>query len=173
MRGLPGRADRPAWQVLAGTAVIGVAIGLLAVWGRSLLEITAPADLVIAVPTAIVLLAQLIRVTVADLPPAQYDPGAVPGGERVYFSELRRLERRLETASRDGDSYDRNVRPELVQLALDRLRWRHGVIPRANPLRAREILGETLWQLLTDPPEGAAPMTRSRLEAVVSQIERI
>ena len=170
---MKARAERPIWQVFAGSAALGVAIGLLAVWGRSLLEITAPAELVIAVPTAIVLLAQLIRVSVADLPPAQYDPGAVPGGERVYFSELRRLERRLDTASRDGDSYDRSVRPELAQLALDRLRWRHGVTPRANPLRAREILGETLWQLLTDPPDSTAPMTRTRLDDVVAAIERI
>jgi hypothetical protein len=66
-------------------------------------------------------------------------------------SAVRRWEQRLEWSDGDPDRFARIVRPVVAELVDERLRTRHGVTLESNPARARELLAQPLWQLLTDP----------------------
>ncbi len=72
-------------------------------------------------------------------------------------SAVRRWEQRLEWSDGDPDRFARIVRPIFAELVDERLRARHGVTLESNPERARELLPQPLWQLLSDP---AAPTPR-------------
>jgi hypothetical protein len=66
-------------------------------------------------------------------------------------SAVRRWEQRLERSDGDPDQFARLVRPVVAELVDERLRARHGVTLESNPARARELLAQPLWQLLSDP----------------------
>jgi hypothetical protein len=91
------------------------------------------------------------------------------------YSDLYFLEYRLSWGSVERDRYEQRVRPLLRQLALERLRQRHGIDPNRDPERCREIVGEQLWQLMTGPPakDGARPPHPREVDQVVTSIERI
>jgi hypothetical protein len=119
---------------------------------------------------------QLVRIGIADvLPPMVVtEPES---GTPEYFVRLRQLERRLELATRDSADFDWSLRPMLAQLAADRLNHRHGILFMTQPVRAREIVGEELWEIMR-PPENQTgtptrPISRQRVDELVSQIERI
>jgi hypothetical protein len=84
---------------------------------------------------------------------------------------LTSLESRLSWGATDPDRFRDRVRPELVGLATDLLRTRRGVDVRIEPDRARTILGEPLWQLMTRPPERSP--SRAELSRLVDALERI
>ena len=79
---------------------------------------------------------------------------------------------RLSWGSVDADRFDQRVRPLLVDIATERLRSRHGVDPATQPERARRILGESLWQLMTGPPASRGPSPRE-LSRLVDGLERM
>ncbi len=62
---------------------------------------------------------------------------------------VRRWENRLQGPA-DADRFSRNVLPVLAELADERLRQRHGLTRASDPARARALLGEPLWRLLSD-----------------------
>lgn len=66
-------------------------------------------------------------------------------------SAVRRWEQRLEWSDGDPDRFARTVRPVVAELVDERLRTLHGVTLESNPGRARELLAQPLWRLLTDP----------------------
>lgn len=107
-----------------------------------------------------------------------HEPLRVPAGasrERVVrspFERLEALESRLRSDPRHGDQYEFTVRPVLVVVLEDRLRRHHGVDLFAEPARARELVGEQVWELLDRPPLGAAPEI-TRLHGALRRIEEL
>lgn len=160
-----GRALREAGLLLLGGAVAGGALWLLFVLGayRARLDLCFAAGLAVAACWRLV-------VTVS---PPQVVPvlpsRPVPDDGLI---ELTSLEHRLSWGSVDPDRFRERVRPVLVDLALERLRSRHGVEPATQPEDARRILGESLWQMVTGPPPSRCP-TRPELFRLVDELERI
>jgi hypothetical protein len=84
---------------------------------------------------------------------------------------VRRWEQQLDWSHDDGERFSRIVLPALTELADERLRLRHGVTQASDPRRARELLGEPLWQVLHDP--GRRPPKAREMSAVVDALEKI
>ncbi|MEV4705755.1 hypothetical protein [Actinoplanes sp. NPDC049316] len=84
---------------------------------------------------------------------------------------VRRWEQQLDWSHNDGERFSRIVLPALTELADERLRLRHGVSRASDPRRARELMGEPLWQLLHDP--GRRPPKAREMSAVVDALEKI
>jgi hypothetical protein len=86
-------------------------------------------------------------------------------------SAVRRWEQRLEWSQSDPEGFSRNVLPVLAELTDERLRLRHGITRGSDPRRARELLGEPLWQALDDP--GRRPPKARDLATYVETLERL
>lgn len=71
----------------------------------------------------------------------------------------------------DGEQFARTLQPRLARLAEERLRLRHGITVRSDPARARQLLGEPLWSLVTSRAT-RCPSGRE-LAALVKQMEAI
>jgi hypothetical protein len=84
---------------------------------------------------------------------------------------LASLESRLSWGGTDPDRFRHRVRPELLALTADLLRTRRGIDLRTEPDRARNILGEPLWQLITRTPTRSP--SRAELSRLVDALERI
>ena len=84
---------------------------------------------------------------------------------------VRRWEQQLDWSHNDGERFSRIVLPALTELADERLRLRHGVSRASDPRRARELMGEPLWQVLHDP--GRRPPKAREMSAVVDALEKI
>lgn len=153
-------------RVLLGAAVAGGALWLLffAASYRARLDLCAAAGLAVAACWRLVAAVSPPVPGAFDLPPRPApDDGLI---------ELTSLEHRLSWGSVDPDRFRERVRPVLVELALERLRSRHGVDPATQPEDARRILGESLWQMVTGPAPSRCP-TRPELSRLVDELERI
>jgi hypothetical protein len=84
---------------------------------------------------------------------------------------VRRWESRLDWSQTDAGRFSRNVLPELAELADERLRQRHGITRASDPRRARDLLGEPLWQLLAEP--GRRPPKARDWAALVAARENV
>jgi hypothetical protein len=71
---------------------------------------------------------------------------------------------RLDWTDRDPDRFDRTVRPALADLVLERIRQKYGIVAHADPVQARQIMGEALWQSLY------APLVRNPTPAEVASM---
>jgi len=108
----------------------------------------------------------------------QVVPPPEPLSERAAYQSrdeglllLTSLESRLSWGGTDPDRFRNRVRPELVALAADLLRTRRGIDLRTEPDRARQILGEPLWQLIARTPTRSP--SRAELSRLVDALERI
>jgi hypothetical protein len=120
----------------------------------------------------VVLVLRLARAPVAP-PVAWADEDADPP-ERRSVAELIALEHRLAWGSVDAERFQSRVRPLLVQVTAERLRLRHGVDHTREPDRARSILGDRLWQLMTGPADpSSGPPSQRALRRIVDRIEQI
>ena len=93
------------------------------------------------------------------------------GGTDSLRTAVRRWEQRLEWSQSDPESFSRNVLPVLAELTDERLRLRHGITRGSDPRRARELLGEPLWQALDNP--GRRPPKARDLATYVETLERL
>jgi hypothetical protein len=84
---------------------------------------------------------------------------------------VRRWEQRLSWSQSDAEAFSRNVLPVLAELTDERLRLRHGITRASDPRRARELLGEPVWALLSDPGR-RTPRARD-LTDYVETLERL
>jgi hypothetical protein len=84
---------------------------------------------------------------------------------------VRRWEQQLAWSQSDAGRFSRNVLPVLAELTDERLRLRHGITRASDPQRARELLGDPLWQLLAEP-DRRPPKARD-LAAHVEALEQL
>lgn len=151
--------------VLLAAAVAGSALWALAY----VMNFRAAPVLCVVVGLAVGLFWRLARQVV---PPPEPLPERVPYDARDEgLLLLTSLESRLSWGATDPDRFRNRVRPELVALAADLLRTRRGVDLRTEPDRARQILGEPLWQLITRTPTRSP--SRAELSRLVDALERI
>jgi len=162
----PRRVVREAAALLVGAAVAGGALWVL----FSIASYRARPELCIVGGLAV---ATCWRLAVAVTPPPAVAP-VLPDRPAPDdgLIELTSLEHRLSWGSVDPVRFRERVHPLLVDLALERLRSRHGVDPAARPADARRILGEPLWQMVTGPPPTRCP-SRPELSRLVDALERI
>ncbi len=95
------------------------------------------------------------------------DDGRSPDALR---SAVRRWEARLDWSQTDDERFSRILLPVLGELTDERLRQRHGLTRASDPRRARELIGEPLWRLLSQP--GRRPRARE-LAAHVETLEKL
>ncbi|MDR7279303.1 hypothetical protein [Catenuloplanes atrovinosus] len=82
-----------------------------------------------------------------------------------------RWERVLTWSTEDAERFRRLTTPALRELADERLRQRHGITIASDERRARELLGEQLWTLLTASPR-RAPKPR-QFASLVTRLEEL
>jgi len=167
MTGTGRRVAREAVLVVLGGAGLGAAAWAL----FGLASYRARPDLCVAVGLTLAATWRLVGTTRPDLEPPAPGP-ADPAPEPGSFPELYLLEHRLSWGSVDPERFELRVRPQLVQLAEERLRQRHGVDRWREPDRARGIVGEPLWLLMTGPPT-VRPPSPSQVADLVAHLERI
>ena len=92
-------------------------------------------------------------------------------GTDTLRAAVRRWEQQLDWSQHDPERFSRNVLPVLGELTDERLRLKHGFTRASDPRRAREVLGEPLWEFL-DQPGRRAPKPRE-LSAYVEALEKI
>lgn len=125
---------------------------------------------------------RLLMLAVAEVAPppagrAAGRRGGADSGDHTWAgadslrAAVRRWELRLDWSQSDADRFSRNVLPVIGELTDERLRLRHGITRASDPRRARELIGEPLWQLLDDP--GGRPPKRADLETYVQALERL
>jgi hypothetical protein len=125
---------------------------------------------------------RLLMLAVAEVapPPAARPSTRRPGEESGSYrwtgtdslrAAVRRWEQRLEWSQSDADRFSRNVLPVLAELTDERLRLKHGITRASDPRRARELVGEPLWQALAEP--GRRPPRRSDLATYTEALERL
>ncbi|MGC4942586.1 hypothetical protein [Kribbella sp. DT2] len=68
-------------------------------------------------------------------------------------------------------SFARRIRPMLLELTTDRLVNRHGIDPSLEPDRARALVGDQVWDLITGTKAGTASF--AELEQAVRTIEKL
>jgi hypothetical protein len=162
---------RRAVRELVLVGLPGVALGA-ATWGLfALASYRARLALCLTLGLAVAATWRLVNATRPEpepLPPPPADNESDSG----RFPELYLLEHRLSWGSVDPERFELRVRPQLVRLAEERLRQRHGVDRWRQPERARGIVGEPLWLLMTGPTTERPP-TPSQLSELVTQLERI
>ncbi|MDP9239109.1 MAG: hypothetical protein M3O55_00475 [Actinomycetota bacterium] len=156
------------WRAVVVTAVVEVASGLLG----------ARIPLPVVWLLAVALLAS-VRVAAAAQPPPLGPPlphaRAEPAQVDRPFRDVGRMADRLAWGRLDMDRFESTVRPVLVRLADERLSGRHGISRASHPERARQLLGDDLWQLATGPSMAskAAGPTPAQVGRLVEQLERI
>jgi hypothetical protein len=166
-----GRPRRWLAREIAFVALPGAGLGA-AGWGLiAVASYRIPLGFCLAVGLAVAAswrLVAAVRLEPEPSAPGQDNPEPETGG----FPELYLLEHRLSWGSVDPERFELRVRPQLVRLTEERLRQRHGVDPWREPDRARGIVGEPLWLLMTGPPTQRAP-SPGQVADLVSQLERI
>ncbi len=93
-----------------------------------------------------------------------------PGFDRP-FARFGVIRERLRWGITSPDHFAATLRPMLAELADEGLRRRHGIDRRREPERARALLGEPLWQVMTQPDP--APPTIATLDLLVRRIEEL
>jgi hypothetical protein len=96
------------------------------------------------------------------------NPDDVADGIRLAVS---RWEARLSWIRRDPQRFESTVRVRLAEITDERLRQRHGISRTTDPRRAREMMGDRLWEFLF------LPLSRTpnphELAAVVDDMETL
>lgn len=187
------RYEEPAEPVRrsrVGTAVkslLLVAVGTAAaLFGLRVFGTTAPVTLVATAAAALVALWHLVR---AVAPSAGVPGGGVSrsrgrrsepdGGDAAYYRPvpdgMRRSvvswERHLARHAESPASFARHLRPRLRDVVDERLRQAYGVTIGTEPERARAVLGEPLWGMLTGAGDHAP--SRRELAQAVSRLEEL
>jgi hypothetical protein len=94
------------------------------------------------------------------------------GSGDMVRTAVRQWEHRLEWSQNDGDWFSSSLLPVLAELTDERLRLRHGITRASDPHRARGLIGESLWQLLAEPPRGRPPKQRE-IAGYVETLEKL
>jgi len=124
---------------------------------------------------------RLLMLAVSEVsPPPQPRPAARRGeedgdyrwaGTDTLRAAVRSWERQLDWSQSDAERFSRNVLPGLAELTDERLRLKHGITRASDPRRARELLGEPLWEFLGAP--GRRMPKPRELSTYVEALEKI
>jgi hypothetical protein len=154
---------------LLGAVLVGVGLAVLL---RAADVAASPAYVIGLVVTVAVVGLLLASVHAVVEPVPQVGVEEVP--QPMPYRELVSLEERMSWGAVDRHRFDERVRPQLLRVAGERLRQRHGVRLLDEPDRARSIMGDELWAFLTAPPNPAGqPVGRRELDRVVRQMEAL
>lgn len=144
----PGTRPNPA-PAVAGVAVLGAAIGLLGWLVLSALGLQGRPAYCAGVGIAGAAVIAAVRAIGRDDAPAPATARIPADDEGGAYADLFFIEYRLSWGAGDPGRFDDRVRPTLVRLADERLRQRRGIDRARDPERARQIVGERLWTLMT------------------------
>jgi hypothetical protein len=166
----------PAGWILRNVALVAVAT-LVTVAGLRSRGISVSVLLIVAAFVAL----RLLMLAVSEVaPPPPPRPSARRGEEEGDYrwagtdtlrAAVRRWEQQLDWSQHEPDRFSRNVLPVFAELTDERLRLKHGITRASDPRRARELLGEPLWEFL-DEPGRRTPKARE-LSAYVDALEKI
>ena len=174
VRGPQMRGDPRSWALRAAVlaAVVSAGASGLVYLALTLALYRIPFPQLWALAFALLLVPWMLHVLRGppDHPDPYRDPVAAELGTPP-FTQVERWRRRLEATSGDTEWFTRVVRARLVTLVGQRLRLRHGVRLADEPARAREILGEPLYEFLTEPlPRTPTP---PELDRLITRMEEI
>ncbi|RZU52119.1 hypothetical protein EV385_3960 [Krasilnikovia cinnamomea] len=165
--------SRTAWIVRNVLLVVAATVVTVAALRSA--GISVSLLLIVAAFVALRLLMLAVSQVAAPAPPRATsrpaDSEHLSQGGDALRAAVRRWELRLDWAQSDADQYSRNVLPVIAELTDERLRLRHGITRASDPRRARELLGEALWQTLAEP--GRRPPKGRDLAAYVETLERL
>ncbi|MFK4088747.1 hypothetical protein ACI2LF_31825 [Kribbella sp. NPDC020789] len=74
-------------------------------------------------------------------------------------------------AGEGSNTFARRIRPMLLELTVDRLVHRHGIDPDLDPERARALVGDQVWALITSDDQRVASL--GEIEAAIQTIENL
>jgi hypothetical protein len=152
---VPDRPRKRRWWVRDPIIAALVAAALYAV--MRVTGLVAPYPILVAVVLATLLLRRaLVAVPVAAPPPALYSAAwgvTDDPTDRITVADgavraVERWEARFGWTERDAARYSTAVHPRLYELVDERLRQRHSITLRNDPVRARALIGEQLWTFL-------------------------
>lgn len=170
------RSGASAW---VGLVVAAAGLTAVTILGLRFATVELPVPQVFA---GFLALLAVRRVAVAVAPPAVSRSGARsgPGEEDGSYrwatpdalrGAVRSWEWTLAWAEGNPERFAERVLPRLGELVDERLRQRHGLTRESDPVRARALLGEPLWNFLTvRTRRGPAPRDWA---AVVAQLENL
>ena len=168
------RALRRLWPVLL-LAPVPVAVALLVGGHSGAVALAAYLGLVTAL-----LVAATARSLGRSLPPAPpllgHRPRRRARGGTPKLEQLAWIETLVSRAygSSGGLARRERLRPLLVQVAAAELERAHGVSLERQPVRARELVGEPLWQIVAgDPGSLPASLEVEELRRLIDGLEAI
>lgn len=168
------RGHGRTWHVRALSLLAwGAVVAALAFVALRLVELTAPVPVLLAASVALVLIWRLSKRL--RPPPAPRQAGrhheekvTVQDGLRLAIARWDTL---LDWSHSDARRFNRKVVPRIAEVVDERLRQRHGITRTGDPQRARQIIGDPLWTLLTEPSRRAPHP--SELDQLVTALEKI
>ncbi|MEV4757444.1 hypothetical protein AB0J86_20325 [Micromonospora sp. NPDC049559] len=172
-----GGATGPRWWLR--TVLAAAALTVVTVFGLRLFGVALPVPAIAAGALALLALRRFTA-QVAPPPPARRRAYRNPdredgtyrwGAQDALRGAVKRWEKALGRAHGDRDWCNENLRPMLGELADERLRQRHGLTRASDPGRARELLGEPLWNFLSTPVRRTPPPRE--LAAIVAPLEKL
>lgn len=173
---------RERWDIVGRPAVGAVGAGLLVWLFFLVIGVDVGPVFCVAVALAAVGLYRLVGAVLALQADAEDDAPTGDADPVRPVALLSPLESRLAAGHRSADLYRRRLHPVLAAAVTDRLRLRRGIDVDTEPDRAREELGDELWQwLMTAPspePLRAAALntpgpSHAELDRLVARIEAI
>jgi hypothetical protein len=167
------------WTVKA--ILMSAGLTALIAFGLRLAGVSPPYPLVFSGLLSLLALRRVVA-RVAPAPPprtrsrsrlsAAADDGLYSWGvQDALQSAPRRWDSRLNWSKGEPERFRLKIQPALREIVDERLRLRHGFTLDRDPARARAVLGEPLWALLTAPPT-RLPGPRE-FAGLVGEIERL
>jgi hypothetical protein len=183
----PARAFGPRWWLRRMIAALFISAGIFVV--LFVIRVGLPFLLIVVTALAVMVLhGALGQVHEDPLPPEVTGQGlqvtvddhlhgpleglrhSVAPTDGVRFA-INRWDDRLSWGERDGGRFATIVLPRLADLIDERLRQRHGFTAKADPQRARVILGEDVWQFMTQPTARAA--SPRDVASIIAKVEEL
>lgn len=161
-------------RTVVAAAFAGAVFGLVG-WGGMALAFSVKAGVVYCVVVGMAI-AVLISLSFHTAPIPGIDANGdvdVESTPATKVDTVVMLGHTLSWAAVDAGRFETRLRPMLVGLIDERLR-RRGIDRRRQPDRAREVVGEDLWELISPASPGTAtPPGASRIRRWVSAMERL
>jgi hypothetical protein len=180
----PARPTAPTREPWIGRAALQTFIAsAVAYTGLQAFNLEPPYPLILAVCAGAVLIRQAVRLTaepewqhtrevVRPVTVRQPIEGGLFSSGDGMLDAVRGWDRRFDWGATGPQRFHHAVVPRLRDVADERLRQRHGLTMAGDPDRARDILGEQLWGVLTGPAPDRPP-TPTQVAVWVERLEKL